>query len=176
MRSLRIPRRVRLVLGAAVVVLAASCSTPAGPNIDIRDDVWTANPSSIEAGGGEFTLTIANETATTQPFAVVSLWRGSADALPLVDGLLDLSRNNLGGDAENPDVALFSVVYPDYESPEGEGVAPAPLVPAVVEPAEEVTFTIGGAKGGGEPGPYVVLSWVPGGYEAGDYTAFDITG
>jgi len=170
------PWRVRLVLGAAVVVLAASCSAPAGPNIDIRDDAWTATPLSVEAGGGEFTLTVANETATTQTFAVVYLWRGSPDAIPTVDGLLDLTRDRLAGDEENPDAALFSIVYPEYESPEGEGVEPAALVPASVEATEEVTFTIGGAKGGGEPGSYVVLSWEPGAYEAGDYAAFEITG
>jgi hypothetical protein len=176
MRPFHIARGVRLALGAVLAVMVASCSAPAGPNIDIMDGEWSATPSSVEAGGGEFTLTVANETATTQTFAVVYLWRGSPDSLPTVDGLLDLSRNRLTGDAENPGVALFSVVYPEYESPEGEGVEPAPLAPASVEPTEEVTFTIGGAKGGGEPGPYVLLSWEPGGYEAGDYAAFEITG
>ena len=176
MSSFVVARAARVALGVVVAVVVVSCSAPAGPNIDIGDGAWSASASPVEAGGGEFTLTVANETDTTQTFAVVYLWRGSPDSLPTVDGLLDLSRNHLAGDAENPDVALFSVVYPDYHSPEGEGVEPAPLVPVSVEPTEEVTFTIGGAKGGGEPGPYVVLSWEPGGYEAGDYAAFEITG
>ena len=121
------------MLGVVVAVLAASCSVPAGPNIEMRDDSWSAEPSSAQAGGGEFTLTVANETATTQTFAVVYLWRGSPDAIPTVDGLLDLSRDRLAGDEENPDAALFWIVYPEYESPEGEGVEPAALVPASVE-------------------------------------------
>ena len=175
MRYSSMTQSVRVVLAAAIAVLAVSCSVPAGPYVNITDDSWSATPSSIEAGGGEFSLTVANETETTQTFAVVYLWRGSPDAIPTVDGLLDLSRDRLAGDTENPDAALFSVVYPEYESPEGEGVEPAPLVPASVEPTEEVIFTIGGAKGGGGPGPYVVLSWEPGGYEAGDYAAFEIT-
>ena len=172
----RLVRCARLVLAGAFALLVVSCSAPAGPNIDIRDGSWSAAASSAEAGGGEFTLTVANETATTQTFAVVYLWRGSPDAIPTVDGLLDLSRNHLAGDSEHPDAALFSIVYPEYESPEGEGVEPAALVPVSIEPTEEVTFTVGGAKGGGEPGRYVVLSWEPGAYEAGDYAAFEITG
>ena len=163
-------------LVVVLAVLAASCSTtPEGPTVEITDGSWTATPSTVEAGGGSFSLTVANRTATPQTFAVVTLCGGDPGALPIEDGLLDLSRDGLCGDPKNPEVALFWVVHPDYERGEGEGVAPRPLVPDSVDPAEEKTITIGGWKVGEESGTYVILSWEPGGYEAGDYAVFTIT-
>jgi len=161
---------------ALLTVVAVSCSsTPEGPTIEISDTAWTATPASIEAGGGSFSITVVNSGAEQEEFAVVRLFNGDPATLPMVDGLLDLSRDGLFADAENPGVATFGVVYPDYERREGEGVPPGVLTPDTVAPGEEKSVDIGGFKGGGEPGTYVVLSWEPGGYEAGDYASFTVT-
>jgi len=167
----------RAILGcAAVIVLVAACSFAAeGPTIEIGDSSWSAMPSTMEAGGGSFTITVVNSGTEQQEFAVVSLFGGDAAALPMNNGMLDLSRNGLSTDAENPGVATFHVVHPDYEGQEGEGVEPGLLVPDTIGPGEEKTVTIGGFEGGGEPGTYVVLSYKPGAYEAGDYASFTIT-
>jgi hypothetical protein len=166
--------------GAAVmlVVLAASCSSPAeGPTIEIKDGSWTAVPATMEAGGGSFELTVSNLGTTRQEFAVVSLFSGDPYALPIRSGQLDLRHHQGLVNLENPESATYYVVHPDYERREGEGseVDPGTLVPDTIEPGEEKTVTIGGFKGGGEPGTYVVLSYTQGRYEAGDYAAFTIT-
>jgi len=166
---LRRTPRVRISSVLLVLVLGA-CSAPAGPAIHINETSWTASQSEVGAGGGEFTLTVTNQTAEDQTFAVIFLYEGEPGSLPTVDGLLDLDQRN-----RVPGEPNFSVVYPEYETQEGEGVGPAPLNPAEVDADAETMFTIGGLKGGGEPGTYVVLSWTPGGYEAGDYAPFTIT-
>ena len=161
------PRRLTILF---VAILVAACSTPAGPGIVIDEGGWEAVPATVAVGGGAFTLTVTNQTAEHQTFAVIYLYQGEPDLLPMVDGLLDLdNRNRVPGEAN------FWIVHPEYETREGEGVNPPPLTPAGVGANSETTFTIGGAKGGGEPGTYVILSWAPGGYEAGHYTEFTIT-
>lgn len=174
---------IRLAL--VVSVVAASCSsTPEGPTIEITDTSWTAAPVSVEAGGGSFSITVVNSGTEQEEFAVVRLFDGDPATLPMVDGLLDLSRDGLfdltgddvSGDGQATDVANFQVVYPEYERREGEGVPPGVLTPGMVAPGEETTIKVGGFAGGGEPGAYVVLSWKPGAYEEGEYAAFTVTG
>ena len=161
------PRRFTILLAA---ILIAACSTPAGPEIVIDETGWDAVPGSVAAGGGEFTLTVTNQTANDQTFAVIYIYEGDPDSIPTVNGLLDLDQRNWV-----PGETNFWFVYPEYAFPEGEGAGPAPLTPATVDADSETTFTIGGPKGGGEPGTYVILSWELGGYEAGNYTEFAIT-
>ncbi len=155
--------------GLIAAVLIGACSAPAGPEIVINETGWDAVPATVAAGGGAFTLTVTNKTAEHQTFAVLYLYEGDPDSLPTVDGLLDLDQENWV-----PGETNFWFVYPDYAFPEGEQTL-APLTPAGVDANTETTITIGGAKGGGEPGTYVILSWEQGGYEAGDYTEFVIT-
>jgi hypothetical protein len=166
-------RRIRLwSLGCIglLVLLLASCSTPAGPTIAITETSWTASPSDLKVGGGSFALTVSNQTDRTQTFAVVHILEGAPGSLPTVDGRLDLdARNQVPGESN------FWIVYPEYEQQEGEGVGPAPLIPAEVEADSESTITIGGLKGGGEPGRYMILSWGMGEYDAGHYAVFTIS-
>lgn len=164
-------RKTIRISTVVLVLTLVSCSAPGGPAVQINETSWTASPSAVQARGGEFTLTVTNKTAQDKTFAVIFLFEGEPESMPTVDGLLDLDQRNWV-----PGETNFSIVYPEYETQEGEGVAPAPLDPAEVEADAESTFTIGGFKGGGEPGTYVVLSWSPGGYEAGDYASFEITG
>ena len=49
-------------------------------------------------------------------------------------------------------------------------------MPDTIDPGEEKSITIGGLKGGGEAGTYVVVSYTPGRYEVGEYAEFAITG
>ena len=65
--SLR-PRCLTVLL---VAILIAACSTPAGPEILISETGWEAVPAIVAAGGGEFTLTVTNQTAEDQTFAVI---------------------------------------------------------------------------------------------------------
>ena len=164
--SLR-PRCLTVLL---VAILIAACSTPAGPEILISETGWEAVPAIVAAGGGEFTLTVTNQTAEDQTFAVIYIYEGDPGSMPTVDGLLDLDQGNW-----IPGETNFWFVYPDYAFPEGEGVGPVPLTPAAIDADSQTSFTIGGTKGGGESGTYLIVSWEPGGYEAGDYTEFEIT-
>lgn len=167
---------IALGLAAALLtVLAASCSTTAeGPAIEIRDEAWTAVPSTTEAGGS-FVITVTNQGTESQDFAVLMLRAGDPNALPMRDGLVDLRQDQPFSDTQNPAYTYFDVVYPEYERREGEGVDPETLIPETIEPGEQMSITIGNFKGGGEPGTYVVLSYQSGGYEAGKYAVFTIT-
>lgn len=129
----------------------------------------------MEAPGGSFEITVVNLGTSRQEFAVVSLFDGDPGALPMLNGTLDVSRDGLSFDSENPATTTFYVVHPDLESREGTDMASGILVPDSVGPGEEKTVTIGSLMGGGEPGTYLVLSYAPGRYEAGDYVAFTIT-
>jgi hypothetical protein len=157
----------------------------------IDDTGWKAVPATVAAGGDKFDLTVTNNTNTPQEFVVVVICDAVSidasdevdytpanqdpDALPIVDGQLDLQRSGLCGDLESPDTALYTLVYPEYEASEGQASNPETMTAGSVAPNTATTITIGGFEGGGEPGTYVILSWSPGGYEAGDYTAFTIT-
>jgi hypothetical protein len=181
------PRRLTIAL---VAVLIAACSAPAGPEIVIDETGWEAVPATAAAGGGKFDLTVSNDTNTQQEFVVVVICDAVSidaadevnytpanqdpDALPIVDGQLDLQRSGLCGDPGSPDTALYTLVYPDYEASEGQPSNPEAMTPGTVAPKTDTTITIGGFEGGGEPGTYVILSWSPGGYEAGHYTEFTI--
>lgn len=169
----------RIALALAAVLLAAltaSCSSTAeGPTIEIRDRGWTAVPSTMGAGGS-FAITVTNLGTQSQDFAVLRLWEGDPDALPMRDGLIDLRQDQPFSDSQNPGHTRFDVVYPDYERREGDGVEPGILAPEIIEPGEEMSVTIGNAlKGGGGSGTYVVLSYQPGGYDAAQYAVFTIT-
>lgn len=173
---MKLTYRATLTLAAVLVLVVAACSSAAeGPTIETGDSPWSAVPLTLESGGGSFSITAANSGTEQQEFVVVSLFGGDPEALPMHNGLLDLSRDGLFTDSEDPDVATFQVVHPEYERREGEGVEPGVVVPDTVDPGEEKSVTIGGFKGGGEPGTYVVLSYKPGRYEAGDYAAFTVT-
>jgi len=161
----------RLFLGLAVtslVVVSASCSSPAhGPSIQIRDGSWSAEPAVMELGGGSFTILVTNLGSASKEFAVVNLNGADPDALPMRDGALDMRDN----------MSTFTVVFPEPAPNEGrEGGAETVLVAEMLDPDEETQVTIGGFKGGGEPGIYVVMSCEKGRYEAGDYAVFTITG
>ena len=174
-----------LALAGSVAFVLTACSAPAGPQIVMTESSWEAIPASVAAGGGEFELTVVNETDVDQPFVVVTICdvkeldytpeQQDPAALPMTNGLLDLSRDGLCGDPENLNTALFWVVSGDWEPREGEDLQQAPMTPDVALADSESTITIGGFKGGGEPGTYVILSWTPGAYEAGAYAAFTIT-
>lgn len=159
------------MISLCVLVLAAACSggVAVGPTVKITGEEWSAVPQVMEASGGRFTLTIENTSGEPIDFVVVKLNGAAADALPIRDGLLDVTQ-------ESRYASTYWIVYPDYERREGEGVVPPQAVPAALEAGESATVTIGTLEGGGEPGWYVVMSYQPGGYAAGDYAAFRITG
>jgi hypothetical protein len=174
-----------------VALLIGGCAAPAGPEIVIDETGWDAQPATVAAGGNRFDLTVTNNTDMQQEFVVakicdaVSIDAGDQvdytpanqdpNALPMVDGRLDLQRSGVCGDPESPDTALYTLAYGDYEVNEQQVSTPEAMTPGTVAPNTSVTVTIGNLEGGGEPGTYVILSWFPGGYEAGDYTAFEIT-
>jgi hypothetical protein len=169
-----------------VAVLGAGCSPPPpGLTVTIGDDVWAAEPSTMSIGGDEFSVTVANESDSTESFVMLRYW-GEPSALPVVDGEVEVRRNGLKGGGDDPwncvpcprDVALFAILYPPNPdgSGAGEGEVPNPQVPELVEPGALTTFTIGNElKGGGGPGSYMILSWEPGEYESGAYVTFEIT-
>jgi len=168
---MRLFGRVGMFGAAALLAVMPACAAPAqGPTIEIGESAWSAVPPVMGASGGEFVITVANLTDTLQKFAVVTISSGAdADALPMDEGLLDV-----GFDGSYS--STYWIVHPDYERREGEGVTPDPVAPDTIEPGERKSVTIGGFKGGGEPGTYVVVSFEVGGYEADDYAVFTIVG
>lgn len=163
-------KRPVVALITMLLVAVPACSGPAdGPTIELRESAWTAVPPQMQASGGEFVITVTNLTDAQQKFAVVACFGADPDALEMEDGLLALG-------SESGYNSTYWIVHPEYERREGEGVTPDPVAPDTIAAGERKTITIGGLKGGGEPGDYVVLSYETGGYEAGVYAVFEITG
>jgi hypothetical protein len=160
----------------AGLLLISACSTPtAGPTVRINEQGWEADPAVIVQPGEAFTLTLVNELDSPVSFVLVQVNYGDVDELPLVDGVVDVSRQVLY-EIDDPTVASPPVVayYTVHPGVEGEGAVG--WSPDVLEPGETKKLTIGDpSKGGGGPGAYVVISHEPGGLGRGDYAAFDLT-
>lgn len=120
-----------------------------------------------------FKLRIENHSSETEQYLVVLLFDGSPESLPMRGDVLDVSRSGVTFDSEAPEVATFGIAYSagEVRGEGGEG-----FQPAAIDPRESQTVTIGDAlAGGGGPGRYVVLSYLPGHYEDGNYVAFTLT-
>ncbi|MCH7902065.1 MAG: hypothetical protein IH818_14345 [Acidobacteria bacterium] len=163
-------RATSAIAFAFLLVAMTSCSSQ-GPTIEISDGSWLAEPAT-SSQSGDFRITVTHTGSEQEEYVVVRIFDGDPDSLPVVDGVLDIARSGISADPESPGVALFGIEYP--EGPSGEGGTG--FEPATIEPGETQSVTIGSSlKGGGGPGTYVVLSYLPGHYEQGEYAVFTLT-
>jgi len=167
---------VRPIVMGAMLVAVTGCATPTeGPTIHIGSDGWTADPQAITQTGHVFDVTLVNSLDEPIRFVVIQLNYGEMTDLPVVDGVLDVSRQVLytsddPGDP-GPPVAAYYVIHPGVETEGAVG-----WEPAVLQPGEKATLTVGDPNlGGGEPGAFAVVSYEPGALERGDFARFDIT-
>lgn len=159
-----------------IVALLSACLFPSGPTVEAgiaEDGSWWVTPERSVQSGESFRLSFENRSDQVVEYVVVVLFDGQPDALPMRNGVLDVALSGVVSDPEAPDVAKFGVAYSKVGI-QGEGGAG--FEPAVIGPGKSQTVTIGDpAQGGGEPGEYVVLSFLPGRYEEGDYVSFLLT-
>ncbi len=132
-------------------------------------------PATMVHTGEWFKINVVNATDSPLKFVIVEMNIGQVADLPLVDGVIDISRQVVYESDDpavsSPLVVAYYVVYPEVLGEEAPGWAPA-----VVDPGEEETVAIGSpGLGGGERGSYAVISYEPGGLERGDFVSFDLT-
>ena len=162
-------------LAALLLVTVVGCSAPTqGPTIRIGPNGWVADPASTVQEGDVFEFTIENRLDVPVHFAVLRLDYGEPTDLPLVDGVVDVSRQVVYESADPRDpgdpVVAYNIVHPVFA---GEGAAPRP---GMLDANATTTLRVGNpGLGGGEPGRFVVISYEPGGLERGDFAVFDMT-
>jgi hypothetical protein len=137
--------------------------TPVTVFVDVSE--WLAEPEGVlqdEGSGVEITI-VNSDDAPHRP-VIIFLFSGSSSTLPIVDGVLDLSRCNVVFNEEDPSPppAYFGCEYPTSL---GDNVR------AVEElaPRDSVQVMVG--SGGGT---LVVLDYLPGAYEAGHFVVLEV--
>lgn len=130
----------------------------------LEDEGWSVEPSAVvEDPGTGIELAVENRTDREWFIGFVDVFAGSADDLPIVDGVIDVSRcNQIFGD--DPDPSPANIGCP---SATGEGEHEAEQVfPG------QTHFLDAGIP----TGTHVVLDFSPGGYEAGNWIVVESFG
>lgn len=126
---------------------------------------FTVQPADVVRGpAGGVQLLIVNQTAVVEQVVFISIFAGSPDDLPVVDGLVDVSRCNQifgGEDEDNPSPATFGCF--------GHLGEASPI--EVVQIAAGETLPL---DDGVQPGVHLIVDHQPGSYEAGRYVAFEV--
>ena len=112
------------LIGLLLVVV--SCSSPTtGPRVRIAEGGWTADPVVTIQSGEWFEFTVSNELEVAVPFVVVQMNYGDVADLPLVDGLVDVTRQVMYESedpaVQSPPVVAYYVVHPGVEQEGAEG-------------------------------------------------------
>lgn len=168
--------RCAAVVAGLVVVGLTACSQPTtGPTIRVDNKGWTPDPPSIVQPGEWFTFTVVNSRDIDVEFVVLQMNYGNVDDLPVVDGVVDVTRQVVyesdDPTVQSPPVVAYYVVYPAVE---GEGAVG--WEPAKAAAGASATVQVGNrGLGGGEPGRFAVVSYHPGGLGAGEYAEFELT-
>ena len=126
---------------------------------------WLVEPGGIlQDEGSGIEITIVNSDDVAHKPVIIFLFSGSSSTLPIVDGVLDLSRCNVASDEEDPSPppAYFGCEYPTSL---GDNVR----VVEELAPGDSVQVMVG--SGGGT---LVVLDYVPGAYEAGQFVVLEV--
>ncbi len=109
------------VAGLLVLGLAA-CSQPTpGPTIRIDDEGWTSDRPSIVQTREWFTFTVVNSRAIDVEFVVLEMNYGKVEDLPVVDGVVDITRQVVyesdDPTVQSPPVVAYYVLH--LSKPEG---------------------------------------------------------
>jgi hypothetical protein len=125
--------------------------------------------------GDWFTFTVVNSRDIAVEFVVLRMNYGNVDDLPLVAGVVDITRQVVyesdDPTVQSPPVVAYYVVHPAVEGEDAVGWEPA-KVPA----GGSATVQVGNrGLGGGEPGRFAVVAYEPGSLDAGEYAVFEMT-
>jgi hypothetical protein len=144
---------------------------PGGPPVQVTVTIeasdWSVEPSGvIEDTGGGVEITIVNQDDVAHRPMIIAIFSGSPAELPIVDGVLDLSRCGVSSDASDPSPppAYFGCEYPEHL---GDNVA---YVIGELAPGESITVPVSGA---GDGGTFVVIDHIAGAYDAGQYMVIE---
>ena len=154
---------------AAEAGLQADLGCPTPPpkpvSVDVEvGDVWVAAPNPLEVGEGLVTMRITNTGAEPIRPVVLDIFEGDALDLPVVDGVVDLSRD--GEFDPSSGFAAFGLAYPGHEVLFGEDSTVIGEAPELL-PGESVEAVVW------SEGTMVVFDYEPGEFEAGAYVVVE---
>lgn len=145
----------------------STSSVPEASQVIVTIDEATlrVEPGEVVVGPpGGFQLLVVNDTTEPQQVVFVSIIAGSPDDLPVVEGLVDVSRcNQIFGDEEeeNPSPATFGCF--------GRLGEASPIVVFQLRAGETLPL-----DEGVPPGVHLIIDHRPGSYESGRYVAVEV--
>jgi len=131
---------------------------PVSVEIEIGDE-WSAVPDPLPIGDGLVAMTITNTGSETVRPVVVEIWEGDPLNLPLVDGVVDISRSGVDFDLAS-DSTTFGISYAG-ENWEVDGE------PLELPPGESVEAAVW------SEGTLVVFDYRQGRFETGAYVVIE---
>lgn len=143
------------------------CPQPPAEAVTIVVEIggeWSAVPESLPAGDLIVEMVLTNTGNEPARPVVVEIFEGIATALPMVDGLVDLSQRGVGQEG----ITSFGLRYPGDRdiSPEGDSDVTGEV--PVLEPGDSVTIEFFAS------GPtIVVFDYGQGKFEAGSYIVIE---
>lgn len=165
------PRKLGIPLAAGVLLAASvtACAQTSSVSVDIGADQWTVTPEVIEPSEVEFSV-INNDDESHQPVVIRALGV-PPDSLPTLDGFVDLTGMSMQwpqsgefGEFDPLDSDLVQSLNETNNLEPGQTVTGAWAKTGVVV-GEDI-----------EPGTYVILCFLPGHYERGEFTVFEVQG
>jgi len=139
------------------------CPQPPPQAVTIEVQVggpWSASTNPLPPGELDLEMVITNVGDETIRLAVVTVFEGDPTTLPVVDGIVDLSRSGIG----EIGFTAFGLIYPDDRDSEN---APTPVAPEL-RPGETLTLTAFLSSN-----IIVIFDNRPGEYEAGNYVVIE---
>lgn len=120
---------------------------PAAVAVDVQvGGPWQANPNPIGVTGAYVVLTLTNVGDEPIQPVVIDIFEGDPTNLPVIDGVVDLTRSGISSDAES-DFTLFGLIYPDVSGDQGDSIVSNP--PPILAPGESVELDGFDGSGGG---------------------------
>jgi hypothetical protein len=147
------------------------CPTPPPEPISMTveiGDQWSATPNPLPVGDGLVQVTITNTGAEPIRPVVLDIFEGDPLDLPIIDGVVDLSRSGVSFDASSR-FSYFGIVYPGHEMLFGEDSTVLGEPPELL-PGESIEAVIW------SEGTMVVFDYQPGGFETGAYVVVERSG
>lgn len=129
---------------------------------------WQADPNPVGVTDAHIVLTLTNVGDEPIQPIVIGIFEGDPTNLPVIDGVVDLTRSGISSDPES-DFTLFGLIYPDVSGDQGDSIVSNP--PPILAPGESVE--IDGFAGGGGGGLIVIFDYRAGEYEAGSFVVIE---
>jgi hypothetical protein len=147
------------------------CPSPPEEPVSIEVEVdgqWSATPNPLPVGDGLVQMTITNTGSEAIRPVVLDIFEGDPVDLPIIDGVVDLSRSGVSFDASSR-FSYFGIVYPGHEMLFGEDSTVLGEPPELL-PGESIEAVIW------SEGTMVVFDYQPGGFETGAYVVVERSG